>query len=107
MWYRKPDRIRAHIWICVFACLLERIVEEEVRSKNVLDSNGKPYTGSRVFDEFRNIMLNEQGFRDPMTQKEQTNRWWVTTQLDQKMLEITNALDVKKESFVLEKGLSY
>lgn len=107
MWHRKPDRIKAHIWICVMAYLIGRMVEEDLRKNNVLDADSKHYTCTRTFDSFRNVVLNEQGFEDPVSKDAQTQRWWVTTELDRKQLAIINALKVGKDSFALSRGLSY
>ena len=89
IWHRKPDRIKAHIWICVMAYLIERIVEQ------MMLAAGEPITATRVFNSFSNIDLNQQGFKDGKVDK----RWWTITELSGRHIELMRALKVERSAF--------
>jgi transposase len=90
IWHRKPDRIKAHIWICMMAYLIERIVEQMM-----LLAAGEPITATRVFNSFSNIDLNQQGFKDGKVDK----RWWTVTELSGRHIELMRALKVERSAF--------
>ena len=89
IWHRKPDRIKAHIWICMMAYLIERIVEQ------VMLAAGEPITAARVFNSFSNMDLNQQGFKDGKVDK----RWWTVTELSGRHIELMRALKVERSAF--------
>ncbi len=97
MWHRKDQRIRAHIWICMIAYLIERIVEDEVRKGLHHNDDDRPITAARIFESFRNVMLNENGFRDDRARMEK--KWWVATELDKDQMEIVKALRIDPGTF--------
>jgi transposase len=101
MFHRKGDRVKAHIWICVIAYLIEKIVEEELRKKEIVAVES--ITGLGSIQSFRNITLSELGLKGSSTRA----RWWVTTELDKKQLRILEALGIDKNAFKLSRGLSY
>ncbi len=51
--HRLERRIEAHLFLCVLAYLLERVVELHVRMRDY------ELTGAKALDQFRTIMLNE------------------------------------------------
>jgi transposase len=94
MWHRKADRIRAHIWICVLAYLIERIVESIVRREQGA-SEFKEMTGNNVFESFRDIRLTEIGIRG---QEEAGGRsYWTVTQLEEVQKKILQAMKIDPE----------
>lgn len=104
IWHRKPDRIKAHIWICMMAYLIERIVEQMMTSAGggqaaaAREVHGM--TAARVFNAFRNIDLNQQGFRES---KIGEKRWWTVTELSRRHLELIDALKVEKDALKLKR----
>lgn len=103
MYHRKGDRVKAHIWICVIAYLIEKIIEEELRKKEIFAAVAEPITGMGSIQSFRNITLSELGLKGSSTRA----RWWVTTELDKAQLKILKALGIDKNEFKLSRGLSY
>jgi transposase len=116
MWHRNPDRVKAHIWICAIAYLIEKIVEDKVRRRKIADDDNMPITGIRAIQSFRTIMLNEVGLRaitdyssspSPITTTTRM-RWWLTTELDDgHQPKILEALGIDKSAFKLRRGLIY
>jgi len=91
IWHRKPDRIKAHIWICMVAYLIDRLVEQRMAAAD------ERMTAARVFNSFRNIDLNQQGFKDGGIEK----RWWAVTELSRRHLELIDSLKVERSAFRL------
>lgn len=112
MWHRNEDRVKAHIWICVMAYLIEKIVEEEVRRRKIVDDDAAAQiTGMRAIQSFRTIMLNEVGLRttDYSSSSAPTTkmRWWLSTELDRNQLGILEALRIDRSAFKMRRGLIY
>jgi transposase len=119
MWHRKEDRIKAHIWICVMAYLIEKIVECEARRMKIVDDDGSntPITGMRAIQSFRTIMLNEVGLRTPTMEdyyspssravRTTKMRWWLCTELDGNQQRILDAVGIDGSAFKLRRGLIY
>lgn len=91
--HQRDDRTEVHIWICVLAYLLERMVEEKVRKMGI------DLTGQGVFESFRNLTLNEQGVDNL------EKRWWSVTELGVHQKNILSALGLKENMLKIQQSL--
>jgi transposase len=89
MWHRKADRIRTHIWICVLAYLIERIIESSARRQS---SEFNEMTGNNVFESFRDIRLTEIGIKG-----QEGRSYWTVTQLEELQKKILQAMKIDPE----------
>jgi transposase len=92
MWHRKADRIRTHIWICVLAYLIERIVESSVRRAQQSSSEFNVMTGNNVFESFRDVRLTEIGIKG-----QEGRSYWTVTQLEELQKKILQAMKIDPE----------
>lgn len=93
MWHRKPDRIKTHIWICMIAYLIERVVESRVRQTNKNNNDKlKEMTGSRIFESFRDVRLTEIGIRG-----QKGSPHWTVTQLNDLQMGILDCMKIDPE----------
>ncbi|EQD68308.1 transposase IS4 family protein, partial [mine drainage metagenome] len=98
MWHRKPDRVKAHIWICVLAYLVAKVIEDEVNGdKSLVGDDKGTFTSSRILGRFDTVALVEQGFKDEKGKLDK--RWWTTTELDSGQLQMLKALKIGREAF--------
>ncbi len=79
--HRKETRAEVHIWICVLAYLMEKIAEVAVRR------NGLSLTGKEVLERFREVRLNEDGF------KGLEKKWWTVTELNDEQRRVLSAMN--------------
>jgi len=88
--HRKEKRVEVHIWTCVLAYLIEKILEEDVRRCGI------SLTGEGIFEKFREIRLNEDGFEDIK------KKWWAVTDIDYHQKKILNAIRLDEKIFKIE-----
>jgi transposase len=91
--HRKEIRVEVHIWICVLAYMIEKIVEVDVRRCEISQ------TGERTFEKFREIRLNEDGFEDL------EEKWWTVTDIDTYQKRILNAIGLDEKIFKIKPRL--
>jgi transposase len=88
--HRKKIRVEVHIWICVLAYMIEKIVEVDVRRCGISQ------TGEGTFEKFREIRLNKDGFEDLK------KKWWTVTDIDIYQKRILNAIGLDEKIFKIK-----
>lgn len=91
--HRKDNRVEVHIWICVLAYLIGKIVEIDVRKNDI------SLTGGGAFEKFRDIRLNEDGFADL------DKKWWTVTDIDSCQKNILHAVALDEKVFEIKQKL--